>query len=177
MKPFCLVTILALAMCSSAIAQSSTDQTSQSSTQQTQPTYAQPSSTQNSNSQTTSTGPITVDTTRRDLLPAGAELAIRTNENITAGPQDVGKTYSAEIAREIRDRNGNILIPKGAPAQLTVVSTKDKFGMTQVALALQSVTVNGHTYHVVSNEQAGTTFTLELPMDARPFQHEAGAAA
>ncbi len=86
-------------------------------------------------------------------LPAGTELSIRTNENIDATKQDVGHTYSAEISQDLMGPNGQVLIPRGSPAQLSVVSSKGTLGTSELALGLQSVTVNGRQMSVVSNTQ------------------------
>jgi hypothetical protein len=87
-------------------------------------------------------------------IPAGTQLKIRTNENIVADAQSAGRTYAAEIADDVMVRNGQVLIPRGSPAQLTVQqigSGTMGVGNNEVALALQSVSVNGRTYNVISN--------------------------
>ncbi len=86
-------------------------------------------------------------------LPAGTQLSIRTNENINASKQDVGRTYSAEISQDMMGPNGQVLIPRGSPAQLSIVSSKGTLGTSELALGLQSVTVNGRQMSVVSNTQ------------------------
>jgi hypothetical protein len=88
------------------------------------------------------------------VIPAGAELQIRTNENIVADAQSVGRTYSAEISRDVIGPNGQVLIPRNSPAQLTVQQVGSGamgVGNNQVALALQSINLNGRTYNVISN--------------------------
>jgi len=90
------------------------------------------------------------------VLPAGTQLQIRTNEDITADAQSAGRVYSAEIAQDIMGPNGQVLIPRSSPAQLTVQNVNAGnmgVGNNQVALALQSVTVNGRQYNVISNTQ------------------------
>lgn len=92
-------------------------------------------------------------------IPAGTELTIRTNENINATPQDVGRSYSAEISKDIIGPNGQVLVPRGSPAQLTIVNTSTSnmgAGSNQVALGLQSLTVNGRTMNVQSNTEKAT---------------------
>ncbi len=89
-----------------------------------------------------------------NTIPAGTQLQIRTDENITADSQSAGRTYSAEIASDVMGPNGQVMIPRGSPAQLTVQSVGSGtmgVGSNQVALALQSVNVNGRTYNVISN--------------------------
>jgi hypothetical protein len=94
------------------------------------------------------------------VIPAGTQLKIRTDENIQADSQSAGRSYSAEIADDVLGQGGQVLIPKGSPAQLTVQQfNKGTMGVgnNQVALALQSVNVNGRTFNVISNtnNQAG----------------------
>ena len=113
----------------------------------------------NQNTQTVRRTPERVKTSRRDVLPANTELAIRTNENINATQSDVGKYYSAEVARTIEDQNGTVLVPKGAPVQLTIASVKNPtLGQYQAELALHTITIGGHRYLVSSNTvtQQGT---------------------
>ncbi|MGI9103933.1 MAG: hypothetical protein ACR2IF_15950 [Terriglobales bacterium] len=89
-------------------------------------------------------------------IPAGTQLQIRTDENITADQNSVGKVYAAEIANDLMDPNGRVIAAKGSPAQLTiadVTASNAGVGSHQVALALQSITVNGRTMNVQSNQQ------------------------
>ncbi len=88
------------------------------------------------------------------VIPAGTQLQIRTNETIQADSQSAGRSYSAEISQDVLGPNGQVLLPKGSPAQLTVQNvTAGNMGVgsNEVALALQSVNVNGRTYNVISN--------------------------
>jgi hypothetical protein len=89
-------------------------------------------------------------------IPAGTELQIRTNENITADRSSAGRQYQAEIAQDIMGSNGQVLIPRGSPATLTVskVGGGGTLGVqsNEVALALQSVTINGRSYNVATND-------------------------
>jgi hypothetical protein len=104
------------------------------------------------NTQTVPRTPERVRTSRGDILPAETQLAIRTNQNIDATQSDVGKTYSAEVARTIEDQNGNVLVPKGAPVTLTIASVKNPtLGENQAELALHSITIHGHRYLISTN--------------------------
>ncbi len=92
--------------------------------------------------------------TANAVIPAGTQLSIRTNENITADQESAGRQYSAEVAQDILGENGQVVVPKASPAMLTVqkVSTGTMgVGNNEVALALQSVQVNGRTYNVQTN--------------------------
>lgn len=145
-----LVLATALLMGGAVYAQNSSGRNGQSATA---------NSTSSKNTQTVPRTPERVRTSRTDVLPAETQLAIRTTENIDATQADAGKTYSAEVARAIEDQNGAVLVPKGAPVQLTIASVKNPtLGQTQAELALHTITISGHRYLVSSNTmtQQGT---------------------
>jgi hypothetical protein len=105
--------------------------------------------------QTVTAGPQSVNI-QNDTIPAGTQLSIRTNEQISADSQSVGQTFQGEIAQDVVDQNGRVIIPKASPARLTIanVSTGTSgVGNNQVALALQSVNVNGRDYILQSDTQ------------------------
>ena len=79
-------------------------------------------------------------------LPAGTQIAVRTNEPINSRSAGNGRTYMASIAQDILDTNGNILVPQGSDAQLVVRS----FGDNSLGLDLQTISVNGTLYQVNS---------------------------
>lgn len=120
-----------------------------------QNTYPQSNTSAQTNSQY---GPQTetVNVENGNTLPAGTQLTIRTNDQITADANSVGQTYTAEVANNIADQNGRIIIPIGSPAQLAVSNVGQGtmgVGSNEVALTLQSISVNGNTYTVQSNSQ------------------------
>ncbi|MBX5496067.1 MAG: hypothetical protein IRZ15_12100 [Bryobacteraceae bacterium] len=88
------------------------------------------------------------------MVPAGTQLVVRTNETISTRTATPGQAYSAEITRDVVDQTGQVIIPAGSPAELTVVQTGDN----QLSLALRSVTVRGNTYAVTTPmiEERGT---------------------
>jgi hypothetical protein len=95
-----------------------------------------------------------------NVIPAGTQISIRTNEAIQADKNTVnsGQTYSAQIAQDIMGANGQMLVPRGSPATLVVAPVSDsgvlgKVTGSQVALALQSITANGQTYNVQTAAQ------------------------
>jgi hypothetical protein len=87
-------------------------------------------------------------------IPAGTALEVRTNESINSKDTAEGRTYQAEISTEVIGANGQVLIPKGSPAELVVLEMREKSGIKGpgIQLGLQSVTVNGTRYLVVSRE-------------------------
>jgi hypothetical protein len=110
---------------------------------------------QNQNSQTVPTTE-TVNLQNGNVLPAGTQLTIRTDQQITADANSSGQTFPAEVANNVVDQNGRMIIPLGSPAQLTVANVSQGtmgVGNNQVALTLQSISVNGNTYTVQSNSE------------------------
>lgn len=75
-------------------------------------------------------------------LPAGTEIVVRTNESIRTNHGEVGRHFSATIDRDVRDANGNIVIPAGSEARMVVRDA----GGGEVVLDLQSVFANGQRY-------------------------------
>jgi hypothetical protein len=102
--------------------------------------------------QTTSApaGPIRTTTTEPGVIPAGTQLAIRTNQEIST--KEPGKTYSAEIAQDIVNADDKVLVPKGSAVELAVVdqSSGGAVGTRTMDLAVRSVTVNGRKYPITS---------------------------
>jgi hypothetical protein len=83
-------------------------------------------------------------------IPAGADLTIRTNEEINATSAAAGRTYSAVLDKDVMDASGNIAIPKGSEARL-VVKDASSGGTTSsgnLVLDLQSINVGGQSYLV-----------------------------
>ncbi|MGH9566610.1 MAG: hypothetical protein ACRD4F_16340, partial [Candidatus Angelobacter sp.] len=123
-------------------------QPSSSTTPVTQPPPAAGVSPQpNAQPQTTAT--ISSGTT----IPPGTLISITPTQPIQ-NPQ-VGSTYPAQISQNVTGTNGSVLIPAGTPAQLTVANAVSPTGATELALALKSVTVNGQTYNVSTNQGQG----------------------
>ncbi len=81
-------------------------------------------------------------------LPAGTQIAVRTNEQINSRSAGNGRTYTASIAQDILDSNGNVIVPQGSDAQLVVRN----MGNNSVGLDLQSISVNGTMYQVNSED-------------------------
>ena len=88
-------------------------------------------------------------------IDAGTTISVRTNEEINASNSD-GKVFSGVVDQDVVNRGGNVAIPKGANVELLVKN----ISKNEVALDLDSVTVNGRRYgiqtqdSVVSSQQA-----------------------
>lgn len=91
---------------------------------------------------------------RDEKIPRGTELQVRTVEAIHSKSAHEGRTYPATIARDVRDDNGAVVVPRGSDAELIVreVSSGGKFGKAELALDLESVTIGGQRYTVDTNE-------------------------
>jgi hypothetical protein len=88
------------------------------------------------------------------VLPAGAQIAVRTNESIESNAYTPGQTYDATIAQDVLDPNGNVLIPQGSDAQLVIrdLSRGGIAGSPKLVLDLQSIQVNGQNYLVNTSD-------------------------
>jgi hypothetical protein len=103
-------------------------------------------------------GPVQATTTQPGVIPAGTTFAIQVNESINS--TQAGKTYAAEVAQDIVDQSGRLLVPRGSPAQLAVVQTSEggTVGTATMELGIRSVSVSGRTYSITTAgvEQRGT---------------------
>jgi hypothetical protein len=84
-------------------------------------------------------------------LPAGTEVPVRVEETIDSGAAAEGQTYAAEIASDVVDESGAVVIPHGANAQLVIRSASKGgriHGASDLVLDLQSVSVEGQRYEL-----------------------------
>lgn len=90
---------------------------------------------------------------RAATIPAGTEIAVMTNQNIESANANPGQVYSADIANNITDTNGNVVVPKGSPAELVLrdVNGGGVGGTRDMAVDLQSIKVGDRRYMVESN--------------------------
>jgi hypothetical protein len=86
------------------------------------------------------------------VVREGTEIAVRTNEAIDSTTSSEGRSFSGTVQEAVTDADGQILIPRGSDARLIVrrVSTGGTTGSPQLALDLDSITVQGHRYTVNS---------------------------
>jgi hypothetical protein len=86
---------------------------------------------------------------RTRVLPAGTQLPVRVEETIDSGKAVEGQTYASEIAADVRDADGAVLIPRGSNAQIVIVSTSKGgkiLGASDLVLDLKSVSIEGQQY-------------------------------
>ena len=78
-----------------------------------------------------------------DMVPAGTEVAIRTNQSINARNAD-GRIFTASVEQDILDRDGRVVIPRGSEAELIARTV----GSNEMVLDLESINANGRRYVV-----------------------------
>jgi hypothetical protein len=88
------------------------------------------------------------------VVPAGTDFSVRTNERIDSTTATEGRTYSAQIARDILDTSGAVLIPRGSDAQLVIRSASQGGTLDgpQLSLDVESVTIDGRRYLVSTQD-------------------------
>jgi len=88
------------------------------------------------------------------VIPEGAQIAIRTEEIIDSEASSTGQLFSATVAEDVSDSNGNIAIPQGTRAKLVVrnMGTGGAVHSGEIALDLFSVSVKGKEYRVDTND-------------------------
>jgi len=95
-------------------------------------------------------------------VPAGSELAIEINQEISTKTTPPGSRFTGEIAEGWRDRGGRVLLPRGTRVEGKVVASHGGghfAGESLLELRLTSLTLNGTRYplqtHDVVREQKG----------------------
>jgi hypothetical protein len=90
----------------------------------------------------------------QDVVPAGTNVTVRTTDAINIRDTSDGRIYTGVVDQDVLDRDGRVAIPRGANAELIVRNV----GRDDLALDLESVTVNGRRYIVSTTDQsyAGT---------------------
>jgi hypothetical protein len=82
-------------------------------------------------------------------IPAGSELAIRINENISVKHTEPGTPFDGEVAEPWVDANGRVILPKGTPVGGIVDESHRRGhfkGRSILELRLTSLTLNGQQY-------------------------------
>jgi Transglycosylase len=79
-------------------------------------------------------------------LSTGTSISVRTNEIIDVKKSD-GRVFGVVVDQDVTDANGRVAIPRGSTAELMV----KKLSNNQMALDLESVTVNGQRYAVTAD--------------------------
>lgn len=81
-------------------------------------------------------------------IPQGTRLDIRTDERIDGRQAGSGRIYSGEVARDVLDDDGHVVIQRGARAELIV----RRIARNEVAVDLDGITVEGKHYTVPASD-------------------------
>jgi hypothetical protein len=87
--------------------------------------------------------------TKTFVVAAGTEVPVRTEETIDSRTAVEGQTYAAEVAGNVKDPDGAVVIPAGANATIVIKSASKggRFrGASDLVLDLRSVSVEGQQY-------------------------------
>jgi hypothetical protein len=89
------------------------------------------------------------------VLRVGTEVPVRTEETIDSARAVEGQVYAAEVAADIRDSDGAVLIPRGSNAQVVIKSASKGGkirGASDLVLDLKSVSVEGQQYFLSTTD-------------------------
>jgi len=91
------------------------------------------------------------------VVPAGTEVPVRTEETIDSDKAVEGQTFAAEVAGNVKDAEGAVVIPLGANATIVIKSASKggRFrGASDLVLDLRSVSVEGQQYTLDATDVA-----------------------
>lgn len=89
-----------------------------------------------------------------ELLPAGTQLVVLTNEAIDSKTAAPNQLFAAQVDQDVVDGSNEMIVPRGSPAQL-LIRTVSAGGITsgsEITLDIQSITVNGRRYGVSTSD-------------------------
>ena len=99
-------------------------------------------------------GPVRTIAGEPGVVPAGSSLVVQTEDAITAVRAMRTTIYTANVAEDVVDQDGTVLIPKDSHVELGVRSLPylgpGGVGMTELILELRAVTVKGVRYPVAT---------------------------
>lgn len=111
-------------------------------------------------------------------VPAGTEIAVLTNQAIDSKDANEGQTFPADVADNVTNSAGQVVIPKGSPAELIIrkASSGGMTGNPELALDLQSVKVGDRRY-VVNTADLQQQGSGGIGMNKRTGEMVGGGAA
>lgn len=111
-------------------------------------------------------------------LPAGTEIAVLTNQAIDSKDVNEGQTYPADVAENVTNSAGQVVIPKGSAAELVIrkVASGGVTSNPEVTLDLQSVKVGDRRY-VVNTADLQQQGSGGIGMNKRTGEMVGGGAA
>jgi hypothetical protein len=93
--------------------------------------------------------PRAVDASRLEAA-AGTELIVRTVETIDSRTAGADQNFSAIVKRDVTNAAGRVIVPDRASVQLVIraMASDGRTGSPEIALDIQSITVDGRKYSV-----------------------------
>jgi hypothetical protein len=117
--------------------------------------------------------------TRTYELPVGSEVSVRTNEAIDSETAAEGQKFEAQVTRDAKDANGDIVIPRGSIARVVIKSASKggRFrGASDLVLDLQTVTIDGRQY-TIDTADIGKKGRSGIGANKRTAEFTGGGAA
>jgi len=90
-------------------------------------------------------------TTKTGVLPVGSHVSVRINEPIDSATAHEGQTFDAQVTRNAKDREDEVVIPRGSRARVVMRSASGGghfHGAADLVLDLQSVNIDGKAYSI-----------------------------
>lgn len=109
-------------------------------------------------------------------VASGTQVQIRTDQAIDVKTAQANQVFPATVSQDVIDRNGAVVIPRGAQAELVVVPTGTS--NDELTLDLGSVTVDGQRY-IVNSESTSAAASSDkggIGMNKRTGKYIGGGA-
>lgn len=89
------------------------------------------------------------------VVPAGTRISVRNEDTIDSARASEGQTYPAEVARDVLDADGQVVIPRGSNATIVIRSASKGGrirGASDLIMDLESVSVDGRLYQLSTTD-------------------------
>lgn len=109
----------------------------------------------------------------------GSEVSVRTNEAIDSATAQEGQTFDAQVTRDAKDVDGDVVIPRGSQARIVIKSASKggRFrGASDLVLDLQTVRIDGKPY-TIDTADIGQKGRSGLGANKRTGEFTGGGAA
>lgn len=114
-----------------------------------------------------------VSASAQRVVPEGTDIKVRTDTAIPAKPA-AHAHYSASISKDVTDKSGHVIIPRGARARLVAIPSEDG---KDTNLDLQTISMNGHRYLLEAPGESNGGAPGGLGANARTGKFVGGGAA
>lgn len=96
--------------------------------------------------------PVRIVTGEPNVIPIGTSIVVRSLDTVKTARAFRTTVYEGNVASDIVNQSGSVLVPKGSPVEMVVRSIPylgpGGVGMTDLALDLRAITINGKRYRV-----------------------------